>query len=69
MSLASALTFPVTLDQVKFPDRAIVLVNLKPIMVISGHCGMSIIFIDLSHEPATKALDFRMFKQTPFALS
>jgi hypothetical protein len=65
-SLARALTFLVTLDQVTFPDRATVLVNLKPSMVISGQYGMSNMFIDVSHEPDAMALDFRMFKQAPF---
>jgi len=68
-SLAWALTFLVTLDQVTFPDRATVLVNLKPSMVISGQYGISNKFIDVSHEPAAMALDFRMFKQALVAPS
>jgi len=67
--LARALTFPVTLDRVTFLDRATVLVNLKPSMVISGQYGMSSMLIDIFHEPAIMALDFRMFKQAPVALS
>jgi hypothetical protein len=38
-------------------------------MVISGQYGVSNMFIDASHEPAAIALDFRMFKQAPVALS
>jgi hypothetical protein len=38
-------------------------------MVISGQYGMSNMFIDVSHEPAAMALDFRMFKQALAVLS
>jgi hypothetical protein len=68
-SLARILTFPVALEQVTFPERASVLVNLKPSMVISGYYGMSSIFIDVSLEPTAIAFDFRVFKQAPVTLS
>jgi hypothetical protein len=67
-SVAGTLTFPVALDQVKFPERSTALVNLKPSMVISRQYGMSSMIIDVSHEPAATALDFTMFKQAPVVL-
>ena len=68
-SLARVLTFPIALEHVAFPERATVLVNMKPRMVISGLCNMSIMFIDVSHEPSAMAFVFRMFKGAPVALS
>ena len=66
-SLAIALTCPVTLVQLLFPDCPTELENWNPRMVISVQYGISIMFTVASHEPAAIAFDFRMFRHAPVA--
>jgi len=69
ISLAIALTCPVTLVQMFFPDWSNVLETWNPRMVISVQLGICIMFTVVFYEPAAIAFDFRMFKHAPAAFS
>ena len=69
VSLAWAITLPVTFAQLFFIECSMVLAKVKPGIFISAGHGMISVSVDVFQPPTASSFDFRVLRRAPVAFS